>query len=115
VPAILLAHEPDYADEAAETSRFALMLSGHSHGGQVVTTSGRVLVRGPLFKKYPNGMYQVGEMLQYTNRGVGTHVLRLRINCPPEITVITLHSQAGSTALPGQATLPTAPVPARSW
>lgn len=89
-PAILLAHEPDFADQAAATGRFACMLSGHSHGGQIVLPRRGVLVRGPMFKKYPNGMYQVGDMLQYTNRGVGTHVLRLRINCPPEITVFTL-------------------------
>jgi len=92
-PAILLAHEPDFADRAAATGRFALQLSGHSHGGQIVTRSGHVPVRGSMFKKYPNGMYRVGEMLQYTNRGVGTHVLRVRVNCPPEITVITLENQ----------------------
>ena len=91
-PAILLAHEPDYADEATATGRFALQLSGHSHGGQIVFPKLGVLVRGPMFKKYPNGRYQVGGMTQYTNRGVGTHVLRLRWNCPPEITVITLYS-----------------------
>jgi predicted MPP superfamily phosphohydrolase len=95
-PAILLAHEPDFADEAAATHRFALQLSGHSHGGQIVTPSGKVLVRGPMFKKYPNGLYQVGDMVQYTNRGVGTHVLRVRINCPPEITVITLRSDVSA-------------------
>jgi len=44
-----------------------------------------------MFRKYPLGRYQVGDMVQYTNPGVGTHVLRLRINVPPEITVITLH------------------------
>ena len=91
-PAILLAHEPDFADQAAATGRFALQLSGHSHGGQIVFPKVGVLVRGPMFKKYPNGRYQVGSMTQYTNRGVGTHVLRLRWNCPPEITSITLHA-----------------------
>jgi uncharacterized protein len=45
-----------------------------------------------MFSKYPLGRYQVGDMVQYTNRGIGTHVLRLRINCPPEITVITLQA-----------------------
>jgi predicted MPP superfamily phosphohydrolase len=34
----------------------------------------------------------VGDMVQYTNRGLGTNLLWSRINCPPEITVFTLHS-----------------------
>lgn len=94
-PAILLAHEPDFADVSAATGRFALQLSGHSHGGQILIPSLGPL-RGTLFRKYPLGRYQVGDMVQYTNPGIGTHVLRLRINVPPEITVITLHSTAES-------------------
>jgi predicted MPP superfamily phosphohydrolase len=89
-PAILLAHEPDYADISAQTGRFALQLSGHSHGGQIVLPKIGAVLRGPGFFKYPNGLYQVGDMMQYTNRGVGTHVFRVRYRCPPEITVITL-------------------------
>jgi len=92
-PAILLAHEPDYADISAQTGRFALQLSGHSHGGQIVLPKIGALLRGPGFFKYPNGQYQVEEMMQYTNRGVGTHVFRVRYNCPPEITVIDLKTQ----------------------
>jgi predicted MPP superfamily phosphohydrolase len=89
-PAILLAHEPDFADVSSKTGRFSLQISGHSHGGQVVLPGIGPLIRGPLFLRYPIGRYQVGDMIQYTNRGVGTHVFRLRINCPPEITVFTL-------------------------
>jgi predicted MPP superfamily phosphohydrolase len=92
-PAILLAHEPDYADISAQTGRFVLQLSGHSHGGQIVLPKIGALLRGPGFFKYPNGLYQVGKMLQYTNRGVGTHVFRMRYKCPPEITVIILKTQ----------------------
>jgi predicted MPP superfamily phosphohydrolase len=91
-PAILLAHEPDYADISAQSGRFALQLSGHSHGGQIVLPKIGALLRGPGFFRYPKGLYQVGEMMQYTNRGVGTHVFRVRYNCPPEITVISLRS-----------------------
>ncbi len=94
-PAILLAHEPDYADVSAATGRFALQLSGHSHGGQIVLPKIGALLRGPGFFKYPNGLYRVGEMWQYTNRGVGTHTFRLRYNCPAEITVVVLHSKTG--------------------
>ncbi|HBX69058.1 MAG TPA: metallophosphoesterase [Chloroflexi bacterium] len=89
-PAILLAHEPDYADVSAQTGRFALQLSGHSHGGQIVLPKIGAAIRGPGFFKYPKGLYQVGAMQLYTNRGIGTHVFRLRYNCPPEIALITL-------------------------
>lgn len=89
-PAILLAHEPDFADISSKSERFSLQMSGHSHGGQIVIPGIGPLIRGPLFLRYPIGMYRVGDMIQYTNRGVGTHVFRLRINCPPEITVFKL-------------------------
>ena len=90
--AILLAHEPDYADVSAATGRFDLQLSGHSHGGQVVLP-----IIGPPFlpnlaQKYPSGLYRVGEMYQYTNRGVGMGLPYVRFNCRPEITVFTLES-----------------------
>jgi len=89
-PAILLVHEPDFADLSAETKRFSLQLSGHSHGGQFVIPKLGTPFRGDGFKKYPLGRYQVGEMVQYTNRGIGTNAFWIRINCAPEITVIDL-------------------------
>ncbi|HEX7974884.1 MAG TPA: metallophosphoesterase [Anaerolineales bacterium] len=94
--AVLLAHEPDFADRSAASRRFDLQISGHSHGGQVCLP-----LVGPLFlprcaRKYPSGFYRVGGMILYTNRGLGTAKFQLRINCPPEITVFTLES-------PGQA------------
>ena len=87
--AIMLAHEPDFADETAATGRFGLQLSGHSHGGQV---------RIPFAKKkypdygtkYPIGQYQVGKMIQYTSRGVGFPGIHARFNCRPEISVFNL-------------------------
>jgi len=89
-PAILLVHEPDFADSSAETKRFSLQLSGHSHGGQFVIPKLGTPFRGNGFKKYPLGRYQVEEMVQYTNRGLGTNAFWIRINCAPEITVIDL-------------------------
>ena len=89
-PAILLVHEPDFADTSAETKRFSLQLSGHSHGGQFVIPKIGTPFRSDSFKKYPLGRYQVGEMVQYTNRGLGTNAFWIRINCAPEITVIEL-------------------------
>jgi predicted MPP superfamily phosphohydrolase len=90
---ILLAHEPDFADEA---SRFPidLQLSGHSHGGQV-----RIPLLPPLYlpqmaKKYVLGTYQVGPLTLYTNAGLGTVGVPARLNCPPEITLLTLRAPA---------------------
>ena len=89
-PAILLVHEPDFADISAKTKRFSLQLSGHSHGGQFVIPKLGTPFRGDGFWKYPLGKYQVGEMILYTNPGIGTNAFWIRLNCPPEITVIDL-------------------------
>lgn len=102
--AILLAHEPDFADKTAATGRFDLQLSGHSHGGQVripflktpyvvplLSRLGFSFVP-PLIYEYPSGLYEVGEMYQYTNRGLGVIYARFRLNSRPEITVFTLRA-----------------------
>ena len=90
--AILLAHEPDFADVASATGRFDLQLSGHSHGGQVRLPLLTRLVLPPFSQRYPRGLYRVGKMMLYTNRGIGTVDARLRFLCRPEITILTLRS-----------------------
>ena len=90
--AILLAHEPDFADVSAATGRFDLQLSGHSHGGQIGVPLLRRLVLPPFSQRYTSGFHEVGGMLQYTNRGLGFVHLRARFLCRPEITVFTLRS-----------------------
>ena len=88
---ILLAHEPDFGDIAAAYDRFALQLSGHSHGGQIVLPyTPRVT---PVWgKKYVNGLYQLDNMQLYVSPGVGTTgPAKARFNCRPEISVIILH------------------------
>lgn len=88
--AILLAHEPDFADSAIHGGRFDLMLAGHSHGGQIALPFvGPVHLPGGA-RKYPRGRYQVGEMTLYTNRGLGTTDIPIRFCARPEITVFTL-------------------------
>lgn len=90
--AILLAHEPDFADTSAATRRFDLQLSGHTHGGQVILPLLGPPILPYLGRKYPVGLYRIGQMFQYTNRGVGMARLPVRINCPPEITLFVLDS-----------------------
>ena len=91
-PAVLLVHEPDYLDQSAKTRKFALQLSGHSHGGQI-----RAPFFDPFFlpyggQKYFAGLNRVEDTVEYTNRGLGMTGLSLRFNSRPEITVFTLHS-----------------------
>jgi predicted MPP superfamily phosphohydrolase len=93
---ILMAHEPDFAD-AASLRPIDLQLSGHSHGGQIWIPGIGAPWLPPLSRKYPRGLYKVGNLTLYTNIGIGTIRAPIRINCPPEITLITLrvgHSQS---------------------
>lgn len=96
---ILLVHEPDFADKAARTGRFDLQISGHSHGGQVVVPFVGPPHLPPMGKKYHTGLYKVGNMLQYTNRGLGMVGLPVRFCCRPEITVFNLHAARSNGSL----------------
>jgi predicted MPP superfamily phosphohydrolase len=91
-PAILMAHEPDFADTSAATGRFDLQVSGHTHGGQIVFPLLGPPVLPYLGMKYTSGLYQVGNMYQYTNRGIGMGRIPMRLNCKPEITIFQLES-----------------------
>jgi predicted MPP superfamily phosphohydrolase len=88
---VVLAHEPDVADFI---SRYPvdLQLSGHSHGGQVRLPLIGPAYLPPLGRKYPQGLRMVGPLTLYTNVGIGTMGLPVRLNCPPEVTLLTLHS-----------------------
>jgi len=86
---ILLAHEPDFADVAARHS-VDLQLSGHSHGGQVRFPFLPPLYLPELGRKYIAGLYKIGPLTLYTNLGLGTVGVPVRLNCPPEITLLTL-------------------------
>jgi uncharacterized protein len=86
---ILLAHEPDFADHAA---RFPidLQLSGHSHGGQVRVPGVGAIILPQMAHKYPSGLNRVGQLQVYTSRGIGVINPPVRLNCPPEVSLITL-------------------------
>ena len=92
-PVILLVHEPDYADVVVTHKRakeIDLILSGHTHGGQVRLPFLGPLALPPNGKLYPEGHFQVGTSQLYVNRGIGTVGVPFRLNCPPEITLSTL-------------------------
>jgi predicted MPP superfamily phosphohydrolase len=90
-----MAHEPDYADVIVQHPRGSLVdlvLAGHTHGGQVRLPGLGALILPPMGQKYVHGHFQFNKMQLYVNRGLGTVGLPFRLNCPPEITVITLQS-----------------------
>jgi uncharacterized protein len=90
-PKILLCHKPYAFDEMAKRD-IDLVLSGHTHGGQVVPVKfGSFNLSFAAFvSKYIEGLYKLGNVNMYVSRGIGTVALPIRINCPPEITKITL-------------------------
>jgi predicted MPP superfamily phosphohydrolase len=89
-PVILMAHEPDFADVAAQHGGVDLVLSGHTHGGQVRLPFLPPVFLPPMGRKYLEGHFHLGPMQLYVNRGIGTVGVPFRLNAPPEITLITL-------------------------
>ncbi len=86
---LLLAHNPKTLYRAARAG-VDLMLSGHTHGGQVRIRDEekRILPR----RKFASGLYRRKETQMYITRGIGTVVLPVRFGCPPEISLLELHS-----------------------
>jgi uncharacterized protein len=84
---ILLAHDPRRITEAAALS-IPLVLSGHTHGGQVVLP----VVGAVAARKFPivSGTMRRFETTMFVSRGVGTVYVPVRINCPPEVALLTL-------------------------
>jgi predicted MPP superfamily phosphohydrolase len=99
VPVVLLSHAPDFAVTAAEHN-VLLQLSGHSHGGQVQLPGPGPVLLPPFSRKYPCGLAYVPDSgtYVYTNVGLGSVFPPLRLNCPPEITVLTLETTEGAAA-----------------
>ena len=94
-PVILMCHAPDYADtllQAPAGQAVSLMLSGHTHGGQVRLPLVGALQLPELGKRYVEGWFRLGAMQLYVNRGIGTIGVPFRFDCPPELTLFTLRS-----------------------
>jgi uncharacterized protein len=88
---ILLAHDPRRLTEAAAL-KVPLVLSGHTHGGQVVLPiAGAVAAQ-----KFPvvAGIGRRDQTTMFVSRGIGTVYVPIRINCPPEVAVLTLQPAA---------------------
>ncbi|MBI4606898.1 MAG: metallophosphoesterase [Planctomycetes bacterium] len=94
VPRLLLSHNPDAAEEPELRRggfRVDLMLSGHTHGGQIrVPGLGTPIVPSRFGQKYAHGLVQGPACPVLVSSGVGMTVLPLRLGVPPEITVLEL-------------------------
>ncbi len=90
-PKILLCHKP-YGFDALAEKQIDLVLAGHTHGGQVVPVKfGNFNMSfAATVSKYIEGLYTIGKSKMYVSRGIGCVGLPIRINCPPEVTKITL-------------------------
>jgi predicted MPP superfamily phosphohydrolase len=88
---LVLAHGPRTARKVAALGRSALCFSGHTHGGQVNLPILTPLLLASIREPYARGLYQVGGVQLYVNRGVGMSGLAFRLNSPPEVTLATLH------------------------
>jgi len=89
-PSILLSHTPAVYKQAAEAG-FDLMLSGHTHGGQICLPGGIPITLDSDCPRFVGkGGWHYKKMQGYTSVGSGTSVVNVRINCPPEITLHTL-------------------------
>ena len=92
---LLLAHDPRRLTEAAKLS-IPAVLSGHTHGGQVVLPGVGAVAKA----RFPilQGLGRQDNTSIFVSRGIGTVYVPIRINCPPEVAIITL--RATPRALP---------------
>lgn len=84
---ILLSHTPEVYRQAAHAD-FDLMLSGHTHGGQIcLPGSIPITLDSVLPRRLGSGAWQHHRMSGYTSVGAGSSIIAVRLNCPPEITL----------------------------
>jgi hypothetical protein len=90
---ILLSHTPEVYRQAAHAG-FQVLLSGHTHGGQICLPGGiPVMLDAVLPRRMGAGAWRYGGMVGYTSVGVGTSIVPVRLNCLPEITLHHLRSE----------------------
>jgi uncharacterized protein len=89
---ILLSHTPEIYQQAAH-AEFDLMLSGHTHGGQICLP-GQIAVSldSVLPRRFGAGAWKYHNMIGYTSVGAGCSIVPVRFNCPPEVTIHYLRS-----------------------
>jgi uncharacterized protein len=87
---LLLSHNPDFV-ETIRDRRVGLVLSGHTHGGQIIVPSyGAPIVPSRYGQKYLHGLVKGPHCPVFVTRGVGTVIPPIRFLCRPEVVLITL-------------------------
>ena len=85
--AMLISHTPEIYRHAAHAG-FDVLISGHTHGGQICLPGGTPLtLDSNLPRRMGSGSWTYHDMVGYTSRGAGSSVVPVRFNCPPEITL----------------------------
>jgi predicted MPP superfamily phosphohydrolase len=88
---VLISHTPEIYRQAAHAD-FNLLLSGHTHGGQICLPGGiPITLDSVLPRSMGSGPWKHHDMIGYTSVGAGVSVVPVRFNCPPEITLHHLH------------------------
>jgi predicted MPP superfamily phosphohydrolase len=91
IPRILMSHNPDYAEHLPAGVRVDLMVSGHTHGGQVqVPGYGAPILPSRFGMKYQQGLVEGPRCPVYVTRGIGTISPPVRFLCRPEISLLQL-------------------------
>ena len=84
---ILISHTPEVYRQAAHAD-FNLLLSGHTHGGQICLPGGiPITLDSILPRSMGSGAWKYQDMIGYTSVGAGSSIVPVRFNCPPEITL----------------------------
>jgi len=88
---ILISHTPEVYRQAADAG-FNVLLSGHTHGGQICLPGGIPITLNSVLPRYMgSGAWKYHDMIGYTSVGAGSSVVPVRFNCPPEITLHHFH------------------------
>lgn len=84
---ILLSHTPEAYRHAADAG-FHLMLSGHTHGGQICLPGGfPLIIDADCPRRFAKGAWRYDNLIGYTSVGSGSSIVDVRLNCPPEVTL----------------------------
>lgn len=94
---LVLAHGPKTADQLKKLGQPMLCLSGHTHGGQInIPGLTSLMLRALAHEPYDRGLFRLGSVQLYVNRGIGNSALRFRVNSDPEVTLAVLRRVAAA-------------------
>jgi uncharacterized protein len=99
LPRLLLSHRPEIFPKAAAHG-IPLTLAGHYHGGQIkLPLPGKDISLAHYWTPYPEGLYRIDTSHLYVSRGIGTTFTPIRLNAPPEVTLLHLTQDENATSV----------------